>query len=59
MGADVGRRGCGVAAEVTSYCDWCGISDSLRERLPRWPIVPKMALITTLEEVDARATNAG
>jgi hypothetical protein len=44
------------ATDVTSYCDWSGISDDLRERIPRWPIVPKMALITTLEKLDALAT---
>ena len=44
------------ATVVTSYCDWSGISDALRERIPRWPIVPKMALITTLEKLDALAT---
>ena len=42
--------------DVTSYCDWSGISDALRERIPRWPIVPKMALISTLEKLDALAT---
>ena len=42
--------------DVTSYCDWSQISPALRERIPRWPIVPKMALITTLEKLDALAT---
>jgi hypothetical protein len=42
---------------VTSYCDWSGISDAVRERVARWPIVPKMALISTLEKLDALATN--
>ena len=42
--------------DVTSYCDWSGISPELRERIPRWPIVPKMALISTLEKLDALAT---
>jgi uncharacterized protein YndB with AHSA1/START domain len=46
------------ATEVTSYCDWSGISDALRERIPRWPIVPKMALISTLEKLDALATKS-
>src|SRR5688572_16492233 len=32
--------------DVTSYCDWSGISDAVRERIARWPIVPKMALIS-------------
>jgi len=43
--------------DVTSYCDWSGISDAVRERIARWPIVPKMALISTLEKLDALATN--
>jgi hypothetical protein len=43
--------------DVTSYCDWSGISDAVRERVARWPIVPKMALISTLEKLDALATN--
>ena len=42
--------------DVTSYCDWSGITDALRERIAHWPIVPKMALITTLEKLDALAT---
>ncbi|HEY4333539.1 MAG TPA: hypothetical protein VGM78_13245 [Ilumatobacteraceae bacterium] len=41
--------------EVTSYCDWSGISDVVRERL-RFPIVPKMALINTLEKLEQIAT---
>ena len=45
------------ATDVTSYCDWSGISDAVRERVARWPIVPKMALIGTLEKLDALATN--
>jgi hypothetical protein len=44
--------------DVTSYCDWSAISDAWRERL-RWPIVPKMALITTLEKLDALASRWG
>ena len=44
--------------DVTSYCDWSGISDALRERIAHWPIVPKMALITTLEKLDALATRS-
>jgi len=48
----------GDATDVTSYCDWSGISDALRERIPRWPIVPKMALISTLEKLDALATKS-
>ena len=44
------------ATDVTSYCDWSGISDAIRERIARWPIVPKMALISTLEKLDALAT---
>jgi Polyketide cyclase / dehydrase and lipid transport len=42
--------------DVTSYCDWSGISDAVRERVTSWPIVPKMALITTLEKLDRLAT---
>jgi hypothetical protein len=45
--------------DVTSYCDWSGISAKLRERFPHWPIVPKMALITTLEKLDHLATACG
>jgi len=45
------------ATDVTSYCDWSGISAAIRDRIPRWPIVPKMALISTLEKLDALATN--
>jgi uncharacterized protein YndB with AHSA1/START domain len=41
--------------DVTSYCDWSGIPDAIRERITRWPIVPKMALISTLEKLDALA----
>jgi hypothetical protein len=37
--------------DVTSYCDWSNISDAIRERV-KFPIVPKMALITTLEKLD-------
>ena len=44
--------------DVTSYCDWSGISDTLRERIAHWPVVPKMALITTLEKLDALATGS-
>jgi hypothetical protein len=43
--------------DVTSYCDWSGISDAVRERVTRWPIVPKMALISSLEKLDALATS--
>ncbi len=42
--------------EVTSYCDWSGITDAVRERVTKWPIVPKMALISTLEKLDSLAT---
>ena len=41
--------------DVTSYCDWTHISDAIRERV-KFPIVPKMALITTLEKLDRIAT---
>lgn len=41
--------------DVTSYCDWSGISAKVRERVT-FPIVPKMALITTLEKLDSIAT---
>ncbi len=47
-----------VVTDVTSYCDWSGISDVLRERIAHWPVVPKMALITTLEKLDALATGS-
>ena len=43
-------------AEVASYCDWSGISDAMRERIAHWPIVPEIALISTLEKLDALAT---
>jgi hypothetical protein len=43
--------------DVTSYCDWSAISDAIRERV-KFPIVPKMALITTLEKLDRLATKA-
>ena len=45
------------ATDVTSYCDWSGISDAVRERVAHWPIVPKMALISSLEKLDALATS--
>ena len=45
--------------DVTSYCDWSNITDALRARIAHWPIVPKMALITTLEKLDALATKSG
>ena len=44
------------ATDVTSYCDWSGISDAVRERV-KFPIVPKMALISTLEKLDRLATD--
>ena len=44
------------ATDVTSYCDWSGIGDDLRNAI-RWPVVPKMALISTLEKLDRLATN--
>ena len=47
------------ATDVTSYCDWSGISDAVRERIARWPIVPKMALISTLENLDRHLTGSG
>jgi len=43
------------STEVTSYCDWSGISDEMRSART-WPIVPKMALITTLEKLDRLVT---
>ncbi|MET0145256.1 MAG: SRPBCC family protein [Ilumatobacteraceae bacterium] len=45
------------ATEVTSYCDWSAISDAVRARVTRWPIVPKMALIGTLEKLDRLVTD--
>ena len=44
--------------DVTSYCDWSAVSDKIRERVT-FPIVPKMALITTLEKLDRLATQPG
>ena len=41
--------------DVTSYCDWSGVSAAVRERV-KFPIVPKMALITTLEKLDRLAS---
>jgi hypothetical protein len=46
------------ATDATSYCDWSGISDAVRERVAKWPIVPKMALISTLEKLDTLATKS-
>jgi len=46
------------ATDVTSYCDWSGISGAVRERIAHWPIVPKMALISTLDKLAALATSA-
>ena len=45
------------ATDVTSYCDWSGISDAVRERV-KFPIVPKMALISTLEKLEQVATSS-
>ena len=45
--------------DVMSYCDWSGVSDAIRERVTRWPVVPKMALITTLEKLDRLVTSDG
>jgi len=43
------------ATDVTSYCDWSGIPAEFLEKV-HFPIVPKMALITTLEKLDQLAT---
>jgi hypothetical protein len=48
--------------DVTLYCDWSGFNWSavppeMRERL-RFPVVPKMALITTLEKLDRLMTES-
>ncbi|MCU1393534.1 MAG: hypothetical protein JWM34_1962 [Ilumatobacteraceae bacterium] len=43
------------STDVTSYCDWSGINDDVRNAI-RWPVVPKMALISTLEKLDRLAT---
>ena len=46
--------------DVTLYCDWSGfdwesVPEAMRSQL-RFPVVPKMALITTLEKLDRIAT---
>ncbi|MDQ1424327.1 MAG: hypothetical protein QOD72_1825 [Acidimicrobiaceae bacterium] len=46
--------------DVTSYCDWSGFNfaalpEEIRAKLT-FPVVPKMALITTLEKLDRVAT---
>lgn len=43
--------------DVTSYCDWSGVDAKLLEQV-RFPIVPKMALITSLENLDRIATKS-
>jgi hypothetical protein len=41
--------------DVTSYCDWSAVAERVRERV-RFPVVPKMALLATLEKLDRLAT---
>jgi hypothetical protein len=46
--------------DVTLYCDWSGfnweaVPEAVRSQV-RFPVVPKMALITTLEKLDRVAT---
>jgi hypothetical protein len=43
------------STDVTSYCDWSGIPEEFRSKV-RWPIVPKMALMSTLENLERAAT---
>jgi len=48
--------------DVTLYCDWSGfnweaVPEAMRSQL-RFPVVPKMALITTLEKLDRVATQS-
>jgi hypothetical protein len=46
--------------DVTHYCDWSGfdweaVPEAVRPQI-RFPVVPKMALITTLEKLDRLVT---
>jgi hypothetical protein len=48
--------------DVTLYCDWSGfnweaVPEAMRSQV-RFPVVPKMALITTLEKLDQVATQS-
>jgi hypothetical protein len=48
--------------DVTLYCDWSGfnwqaVPEAMRSQV-RFPVVPKMALITTLEKLDRVATRS-
>jgi hypothetical protein len=48
--------------DVTLYCDWSGfnwqaVPEAMRSQV-RFPVVPKMALITTLEKLDRVATQS-
>jgi len=48
--------------DVTLYCDWSGfnweaVPEAVRSQV-RFPVVPKMALITTLEKLDQIATQS-
>jgi hypothetical protein len=48
--------------DVTLYCDWSGfdweaVPEAMRAKV-RFPVVPKMALITTLEKLDRVATRS-
>ncbi|MFJ8019428.1 polyketide cyclase [Streptomyces sp. NPDC096311] len=37
--------------EVTSYCDWSGMSAEIKEAMS-WPVVPVDALVNSLENLD-------
>jgi hypothetical protein len=41
--------------EVTTYCDWSGIPDEIREAVT-WPVVPVTMLTKSLENLDEIAT---
>ena len=43
--------------DVTSYCDWSGVDAKVLDRV-RFPVVPKMALISSLENLDRIATKS-
>jgi hypothetical protein len=43
------------ATEVTSYCDWSGLSEKMAARIPHWPIVPASMLEKSLENLKREA----
>lgn len=43
--------------EVTHYCDWSGISDEARKRIP-WPVVPLSMLEQSVANLGQLATGA-